>query len=107
MTTPGMAAMLNPETSKRQASETVRQCNPTWANADGMEVAKCGSLDKIALPLSVWDPATTQELEPIPDSAEPEPRTCGTISLILAALSRTFLAWRSWSLLSPAARGRA
>ena len=48
--------------------------------------AWCGSLDKIALPLSVREPATAQELEPVPASTEPEPSTRGIAWLILAAL---------------------
>src|SRR4029453_18285879 len=94
-TPPGIEAMLNPETSNGHASETVRQCRPTWANGDGMEVAKCGSLDKIALPLSVREPATAQELEPVSASRESEPSTCGIAWLIFAAASRAFVALRS------------
>ena len=95
MTTPGMEAMLNPETSNGQASESVRQCRPTWANGDGMEVARCGSLDKIALPLSVREPATAQELEPVSASSEAEPSTRGIARLIFAAAFRASVALRS------------
>src|SRR5215218_6308513 len=62
---------------------------------DGMAVAKCGSLDKTALPVSVREPATAQELEPVPAATAPEPKTCGMIWSILAALCRTLVALRS------------
>ncbi len=86
--------MLNPETSNGQASETVRQCRPTWANGDGIEVARCGSLDKIALPLSVREPATAQELEPVPAWREAEPSP-GIARLIFAIPSKAFVALRN------------
>ena len=57
-------AKLKPVTSNGQASVTVRQCSPTWAKIDGIEVARCGSLASIGWPVAVRDPDTTQELEP-------------------------------------------
>jgi hypothetical protein len=60
-----------------------------------MEVARCGSLDKIALPLSVREPAAAQELEPVPASRPPEPSARGTARLIFATPYRAFVASRN------------
>ena len=95
ITTPGTEAILKPETSNGQASESVRQWRPTWANTDGIEVGRCGSLDKIALPLAVPDPATAQEFEPISPAPEPLPKSRGIDLLILATLSSAPVAFRS------------
>ena len=46
----------------------MRQCSPTWANTDGIEAARWGSLDSSGRPLAVRDPTTTQELDPVSPS---------------------------------------
>ena len=86
MTTPGIPAKVKPETSNGQAAETVRQCRPVWYQIPGMAVPRCGSLASSGLPVVVFDPATTQELEPMPS---PRPRRAGIESSAAWALSNT------------------
>ena len=95
ITTPGKDAMLNPETSNGQALDSTRQCNPTWANIDGIEVDRCGSLPKIAWPLAVPDPAIAQELEPVAPPPALERSTCGIVRVIFATPSSALEALRS------------
>ncbi len=84
MITPGMPAKLKPLTSNGQASETTRQCSPTWVNTDGIEVARCGSLPRIGLPVAVLEPAITQEFEP---TSEPSPSGATNSGIPAAAAS--------------------
>ena len=85
ITTPGMDAMLKPLTSKGQVGDSVRQCSPTWAKTEGIDVARCGSLASMACPVAVREPATAQELEPVSAPSSGEPRTSGIAELILLA----------------------
>ena len=86
MMTPGIPANVYPETSNGQAAETVRQCRPVWYQIPGMEVPRWGSLASNGFPVVVFEPATTQELEPIPS---PRPSRAGTESSAAWALSNT------------------
>ena len=74
MMTPGTPANENPQTSNGQAAETVRQCRPFWYQMPGMEVPRWGSLASSGLPVVVFEPATTHELEPMPS---PRPSSGG------------------------------
>ena len=96
ITTPGTDARLKPETSNGQVAVTVRQCSPTWAKTDGMEVARWGSLDRIAWPLAVLAPATAQEFDPFSRAgAARHPAAVDTVWLILVTRASTSAASRS------------
>ncbi len=88
MITPGTEARLKPDTSNGQVPVMVRQCSPTWANTDGIDVARWGSLLRMACPLAVREPETTQELEPISPVSPATPRTGGKTSCTLSAARR-------------------
>ncbi len=79
ITTPGMPAKVKPETSNWQAGEAVRQCRPIWYQTEGRPGPRCGSLASSGLPVVVWFPATTQELEPMPWPGRPS--SCGIPSI--------------------------
>ena len=61
------------------------QCSPICSKTDGMEVARCGSLDNNALPVVVRDPETAQEFDPTPRSAPPSPTSWGMAAIRSAA----------------------
>ncbi len=64
--TPGMPEKVKPATSNGQASLTFLQCRPIWYQIEGNCGARCGSLASSGLPVVVYSPETTQELEPMP-----------------------------------------
>ncbi len=66
MTTPGMPEKVYPATSYGQDALTLLQCRPIWYQSDGICGARCGSLASSGLPVVVYLPETTQELEPMP-----------------------------------------
>ncbi len=80
ITTPGIPEKPKPATSNGQSLPTTRQCRPTWYHSEGIWGARCGSLASIGLPVVVWEPATTQEFEPMPavaPSPAPAPAPSG------------------------------
>ena len=101
ITTPGREVRLKPVTSNGQLGLRSRQCRPTWANSEGIEVATCGSLASMAWPLTVREPASTQELEPRSASERREPSSSGSRLLSRCTFSSAPLAPRSWSPVSP------
>src|SRR4051794_1121998 len=86
MMTPGIPAKVKPATSNGHAAETARQCSPVWYQMLGIEVPWWGSFASSGLPVVVLDPATTQELEPMPS---PRPSSAGTESSADWALAKT------------------
>src|SRR3954469_8398157 len=86
MMTPGIPAKVKPATSNGHVAETARQCSPVWYQMLGIEVPWWGSFASSGLPVVVLDPATTQELEPMPS---PRPSSAGTESSADWALSNT------------------
>ena len=103
ITTPGTEARLKPDTSNGHALVMLRQCSPTWAKVDGMEVARCGSFPSIALPDAVRAPDTAQEFDPACPS-NCEPGTCGMAVSILVSSDRAALAPWSSARLRPMGR---
>src|SRR6185369_4869121 len=74
---------VTPTTSHGQLSDTTRQCRPFMIQTDGIPKPRCGSLASSGLPLSVFEPATTQLFEPTPWSpARPPPMSKPAIVLI-------------------------
>ena len=81
MTTPGSPEKVKPVTSYGQEAPTVRQCRPIWYHSDGIWGARCGSFASSGLPVVVYFPETTQELEPMP--LPDGPSSAGTLSTLL------------------------
>lgn len=54
------------------------QCRPIWYQTEGSEADRWGSLASSGLPVMVWLPETTQELEPMPLPLTPT--AVGTLS---------------------------
>ena len=48
-----------------------RQCSPAWYHNEGIAGARCGSLARSGLPVTVFDPDTAQLLEPMPSPTGP------------------------------------
>ena len=107
ITTPGTEARLKPVTSNGQVSVTVRQCSPTWAKIDGIEVARWGSLDRIGSPLAVVAPADGPGVGPGLPLRAARAQDGGTVSLILVTPTSTSAASRSWPAPAAAGSGRA
>ena len=80
ITTPGTDARLKPDTSNGHALVKLRQCSPTCAKVDGIEVARCGSFP--ALPCRTrCAPDTAQEFDPICPSVRAEHLRNGLLDL--------------------------
>jgi len=86
MNTPGMPESENPETSNVQSSASATQWSPTWCHTPGALTAEWGSFARSGWPVSVWDPATTNELDPTPSVP---PTSVGTASSVRRAARTT------------------
>src|SRR5699024_3882318 len=88
----GIPENPNPATSNGQSASTVRQCRPAWYQIPGTVSDRCGSLAKRGLPVVVYLPATTHELEP---TSSPRPSSAGTVFSARLAASRPLVLCRS------------
>src|SRR5262245_22413892 len=80
-----------PLTSNGQALDGVRQCNPFMNQTDGIEMPRWGSFASSAVPVSLFDGATTQLFDPTWWSpAIPRPASSPASSRIRPPVAATF-----------------